>query len=205
MTLLPELRLSDTVKARTAPTASVTVASATEIDGGPATVADVEWLSLRSSSVQMPRLLLQLVVAGSVMLIVSFPSGSTVIVQALFLSADCGFLRWARVTSPSSTVKAWFLSVLKLTSGFSLKCNSKVNSLPSCSEGIPEKEAVSGSTRRLRIVPVAVLVPRSAPAAFDSVTVNVSSLSFSTSFSIETEIVLLVSPAEKLSVPLLAV
>ena len=36
----------------------------------------------------MPRLLLQLVVAGSVMLIVSFPSGSTVIVQALFLSAD---------------------------------------------------------------------------------------------------------------------
>ena len=48
-------------------------------------------------------------------------------------------------------------------------------------------------------------VPRSAPEAFDSVTVNVSSLSFSMSSSIETEIVLLVVPAEKLSVPLLAV
>ena len=52
---------------------------------------------------------------------------------------------------------------------------------------------------------MAVLVPRSAPEALDSVMVNVSSLSFSTSFSIETEIVLLVVPAEKLSVPLFAV
>ena len=64
---------------------------------------------------------------------------------------------------------------------------------------------MSGSTRRLRIVPVAVLVPRSAPEALESVTVKVSSLSFSMSSSIATEIVLVVVPAEKLSVPLFAV
>ncbi len=146
MTLLPELRLSDTVKARTAPAASVTVASATEIDGGPATVAEVKWLIFRPLSVQMLRLLLQLVVSGSVRLMASFPSGSTVIVQALFFSVDCGFLRLARVTSPSSTVNAWSRSVLKLTSGFSLKWSSKVNSLPSCSDGMFSKRAVSGTT-----------------------------------------------------------
>ena len=67
------------------------------------------------------------------------------------------------------------------------------------------KRAVSGATGRFRIVPVAVFVPRSAPEAFDSVTVNVSSLSLSMSSSIATEIALLVSPAAKLSVPLAAV
>ena len=80
-----------------------------------------------------------------------------------------------------------------------------MNSLPSCSDGMFSKRAVSGSTFRFSIVPVAVAVPRSAPEGFDSVTVNVSSLSFSMSFSIPTESVLLVVPALKLSVPLLAV
>ena len=57
------------MKARTAPAASVTVASATEIDGGPATVAEVEWLSFRPSSVQIDLSSVQLTAAGSVMLI----------------------------------------------------------------------------------------------------------------------------------------
>ena len=64
---------------------------------------------------------------------------------------------------------------------------------------------VSTTTVRLRIVPVAVFVPRSAPEAFDSVTVNVSSLSSSVSSAIETEIVLLVVPASKVSVPVVDV
>ena len=90
MTLLPELWLSDTVKARTAPAASVTVASATEIDGGRTTVAEVEWLSFRPSPVPIAPLLLQLVVAGSVMLTWSFPFGSTRIVQLWLLPWVCG-------------------------------------------------------------------------------------------------------------------
>ena len=63
---------------------------------------------------------------------------------------------------------------------------------------------VSMTTVRFRIVPVAELVPRLAPEAFDNVTVNVSSLSFSSS-AIDTDTVLLVSPASKVRVPLLAV
>ena len=92
MTLLPELRLSDTVKARTAPAASVTVASATEIDGGPATVAEVEWLSFRPSSVQMPPLASQSVVVGRLMAIWPLPSGWTARVQLWLLP---WVLRWA--------------------------------------------------------------------------------------------------------------
>ena len=80
-----------------------------------------------------------------------------------------------------------------------------MNSLPSCSAGTPLKLAVSGATGRFRIVPVAAWVPRSAPAAFDSVTVKVSSPSLSVSSLIATEIVFRVSPALKLSVPLVAV
>ena len=80
-----------------------------------------------------------------------------------------------------------------------------MNSVPSWSDGTFSKRAVSGSTLRFRMVPVAVLVPRSAPEAFDSVTLNVSSLSFSTSSLISTETVFRVVPALKLSVPLLAV
>ena len=64
---------------------------------------------------------------------------------------------------------------------------------------------VSTTTVRFRIVPVAVAVPRSAPEAFDSVTVNVSSLSSSASSAIVTGIVLLVVPASKVSVPLVDV
>ena len=96
---MPELRLSDTVKARTAPAASVTVASATEIDGGPAIVAEVEWLSLRPSCAQIDLSSVQLTAAGSVMLISPVPSGSTVIVQLWFLLAACGFWRRALMTS----------------------------------------------------------------------------------------------------------
>ena len=75
-----------------------------------------------------------------------------------------------------------------------------MNSLPVCSAGTFLNVAVSGATYRFRIVPVAELVPRSAPEAFDSVTVNVSSLSSSASAAIATEIVLLVVPASKVSV-----
>ena len=64
---------------------------------------------------------------------------------------------------------------------------------------------VSTTTVRFRIVPVAVFVPRSAPEALESVTVNVSSPSFSESSLIDTDTVLLVVPALKLRVPLLAV
>ena len=46
-----------------------------EIPTGPATLAEVEWLSSRSSWVQMDLLSLQLAAARSVMLIRSFPSG----------------------------------------------------------------------------------------------------------------------------------
>ena len=60
---------------------------------------------------------------------------------------------------------------------------------------------VSTTTARFVIVPVAVLVPRSAPEALESVTVNVSSLSSVSSSAIDTEIVLLVVPASKVSVP----
>ena len=80
-----------------------------------------------------------------------------------------------------------------------------MNSLPSCSAGTLLKLAVSGATCRFRMVPVADVVPRSAPEAFDRVTVKVSSLSFSMSSSIAIEIVLLVCPALKLSVPLFPV
>ena len=52
---------------------------------------------------------------------------------------------------------------------------------------------------------MAVLVPSSAPEAFDSVMVNVSSLSSVSSSAIGTVIVLVVLPVLKLSVPLLAV
>ena len=104
MTLLPELRLSDTVKARTAPAASVTVASATEIDGGPAIVAEVEWLSFRPSPVQIDLSSVQPTAAGSVILICSVPRGSTVIVQLWFLLAAGGFWRLALMTSAWTSV-----------------------------------------------------------------------------------------------------
>ena len=58
---------------------------------------------------------------------------------------------------------------------------------------------------RFLMVPVAVAVPMSTPEAFESVTVNVSSLSFSESSLMATDTVLLVWPASKVSVPLLAV
>ena len=44
-------------------------------------LSDVEWLSLRPSSVQMAPALLQLLVSGSVMLIAPFPSGLTLTFQ----------------------------------------------------------------------------------------------------------------------------
>ena len=65
--------------------------------------------------------------------------------------------------------------------------------LPLWLSGTLRKVAVRGGTYRLTIVPVAWSVPRSAPEAFDRVTVKVSSLSFRMSSSIATEIVLLVS------------
>ena len=196
--------------------------------------------------------------------------------------------------SASSSENARSRTLAKPVFTFSEKCSSKVNSLPSCSDGIPEKLAVSGSTRRFLIVPVAedalvlavvlnvdrdrlagrpgaecqraarrgvvvpglggavrrrvvdgdgaagglverdrerrvvsllaaaacdahrrggwtatarfvivpvaVLVPRSeAPAALESVTVNVSSLSSVSSSAIDTAIVLMVVPASKVS------
>ena len=47
------LRLSVTAKASTAPAASSTRASLTDMPTGPWTLSDVEWFSLRPSSVQM--------------------------------------------------------------------------------------------------------------------------------------------------------
>ena len=96
--------MSATAKTRTASAPSATSTSATEIPTGPATVAEVEWLSLRPSAVQIDLSSVQLTPAGSVMLMRSFPSGSTVIVQLLFLSADCGFFRFALTMSASSSV-----------------------------------------------------------------------------------------------------
>ena len=55
------LRLSVTAKASTAPAASSTRASLTDMPTGPWTLSDVEWFSLRPSSVQMAPALLQLV------------------------------------------------------------------------------------------------------------------------------------------------
>ena len=80
-----------------------------------------------------------------------------------------------------------------------------VKSISSSSPSFPLPPAmltVGITTARFRIVPVAVAVPRSAPEALESVTVNVSSLSFSESSLIDTDTVLLVVPALKLSVPL---
>ena len=81
MTSLVGLRLRLTVNASTAPAASCTRASSTEMPTGPSMLAEVDWLSFRSSLVQMDLLSLQLAASGSVMLIRSLPSGSTVIVQ----------------------------------------------------------------------------------------------------------------------------
>ena len=59
----------------------------------PGIVADVEWFSLRRSSVQMAPALLQLVVSGSVMLTDPVPLGWTVTVQfwLLPLVLRCAF------------------------------------------------------------------------------------------------------------------
>ena len=67
---------------------------------GPWTLSDVEWCSLRPSSVQMAPALLQLVVSGSVMLTPPLPVGSTVTVQFWLLPwvFRCAFLMVAPLT-----------------------------------------------------------------------------------------------------------
>ena len=109
-------------------------------------MAEVDWLRLRSSCVQIDVLSVQLTAAGSVLVIRSFPSGFSRIVQALFLSADCGFSRFASTMSASSSVKARSRTFASPVFTFSEKCSSKVNSEPSFSVGLPSKLAASGST-----------------------------------------------------------
>ena len=81
-----------------------------------------------------------------------------------------------------------------------LKTASKLNAvLPSCSAGTFSKLPVRTSV--LRMVPVAVSSPRSAPLASYSNTSNVSPLSFAVSSMIGTEMILLVSPGWNVRVP----
>ena len=104
MIWLLALRLSVTAKASTAPAASSTRASLTDMPTGPWTLSDVEWFSLRPSSVQMAPALFQLVVSGSVMLTPPLPSGSTVTVQFWLLP---WVFRCAFLMSAPLTLNAW--------------------------------------------------------------------------------------------------
>ena len=92
------------MKARTAPSASCTVASSMEMAGGPATVADVGWDSFLLSSVQIAPLSSQSVVSGRVMVTSPLPVGSTSMCQPWLLPWVC---RAALAMVAPSTVNAW--------------------------------------------------------------------------------------------------
>ena len=89
---------------------------------------------------------------------------------------------------------------MAVLSSVTVNAMSPSPSVPPASEML-----TAGVTYRFSIVPVALAVPSTAPEAFDRVTVNVSSLSFTSSSAIGTVIVPLVVPASKVSVPLVAV
>ena len=72
--------------------------------GGPATISDVAWESIRSSSVQMALAALQSVVSGSVMVTEPFPVGFTSMVQPWLLP---WVVRLALSMVAPSIVKAW--------------------------------------------------------------------------------------------------
>ena len=95
MSVRPAARFSETAKASTAPSASSTRASATEVPTGPVTVAEFE--SGRPSSVQTAPAAPQSAVAGSDAVTSSDERGRTVIVHRWFWPCDT---RFAPVTRP---------------------------------------------------------------------------------------------------------
>ena len=105
MTVLLEAWLRVTLNSRVAPSASCTVASLTEMAGGPATISDVEWESFLSSLVQIASSSEQLVVSGRVMVIASLPVGSTSTFQPWLLP---WVIRLALAMVAPVTVRAWF-------------------------------------------------------------------------------------------------
>ena len=82
------------------------MASLTEMAGGPATLTDVVWESIRSSSVQIALAALQSVVSGRVMVIASLPVGVTSRFQPWLLP---WVIRLALSMVAPVTVKAWSL------------------------------------------------------------------------------------------------
>ena len=113
--------------------------------------------------------------AGNVIVTSASESGVTVILNRSRRPST----RVPPVTRPPVTVNASSRSALKLMPMSSLNATRKVNALsPSCSDGTPSNDAVSGvaSGSLLRIVPVASRSPSlsRAPSGFDSLSLNVS-------------------------------
>ena len=134
--MLVALRLSVTVNPSTAPSASSTSASATEIPTGPLTVADTAFVRLRPSGVVTAPVAMPTVTAA-------FPSGVASISHRWFLS--CTFLL-ALVMLPFVAVIALSRRVRQLRSSTSsLNFSSNVKALPSCSVGTFNSSASSGS------------------------------------------------------------
>ena len=181
---------------RTPPSAAR--ASATARTGGPATVAETAFESIRPSSAQIASAAAQSPVAFSVSVVPSPESGRTRTAMRRFFPAST---RFASIRRPFSTSSAPAPNAVSFSpSNSSPKTISNPNRLdPSCAAGRPANSAVSGGTSTT--VPVASPSATAAPDAFDSVTENVSSSSAAVSWCAATSTVASVSPAANVSVP----
>ena len=167
---------------------------------GPSTVADGLFDSSRPSAVHTAPAALHSRPPGSSTVTAWRESGARVTTHRSARPPDCR----TPMALPPATVNAAMPTLATSSLNETRKLN--VAPAPPCSAGTSEKLAVSGSVDSVfRIVPVAAASPSSAPEALLSVSVNVSPSSSTASSVIGTDTVFSVSPAAKVSVPLVAV